>query len=162
MNVKIQLEILFYYILSKKLSIQYNSGHPFFRRRILVKKVCSPKLWSFEKRTQFVGFSPKKIQKVLTKIKEMVDVFLNSANFAKHTFLTLVPPSGYALNLKVLIKVLKFGWTSQLLYEILCFHLKENLIRQTSFLQKKPSQKPASFKVKRICYFRINFKPIVF
>ena len=27
-------------------------------------------------------------------------------------------------------------------------HLKENLIRQTSFLQKKPSQKPASFSVK--------------
>ena len=27
-------------------------------------------------------------------------------------------------------------------------HLKENLIRQTSFLQKKPSQKPASLRVK--------------
>ena len=36
------------------------------------------------------------------KIKKVADVFLNLANFAKHTFLTLAPPSGYALNLKVL------------------------------------------------------------
>jgi hypothetical protein len=36
-----------------------------------------------------------------------VDVFLNSANLAKHTFSTLAPPSGYALNLKALIKVSK-------------------------------------------------------
>jgi hypothetical protein len=41
------------------------------------------------------------------KIEEMADVFLNSANFAPHAFLTLAPPSGYALNLKVLIKVSK-------------------------------------------------------
>jgi hypothetical protein len=27
----------------------------------------------------------------------MADVFLNSANFASHAFLTLAPPSGYAL-----------------------------------------------------------------
>ena len=45
--------------------------------------------------------SLKKIQKVLMKIDEMV------ANFAKHTFSTLAPPSGYALNLKALIKVSK-------------------------------------------------------
>ena len=51
--------------------------------------------------------SPKKIQKVLMKIEEMADVFLNSANFASHAFFTLVPPSGYALNLKALIKVSK-------------------------------------------------------
>ena len=41
------------------------------------------------------------------KIKEMADAFLNSANFAKHKFSTLAPPSGYALNLKALIKVPK-------------------------------------------------------
>jgi hypothetical protein len=41
------------------------------------------------------------------KIEEMADVFLNSANFAPHAFLTLVPASGYALNLKALIKVSK-------------------------------------------------------
>jgi hypothetical protein len=58
--------------------------------------------------------SPKKVQKVLKKIEEMADVFLNSANFAKHTFLTLAPPSGYALNLKALIKVSKASLTSQL------------------------------------------------
>ena len=45
--------------------------------------------------------------------------FLNPANFAQHTLLTLVPPSGYALNLKALIKVSKVSWTSQLSYEIL-------------------------------------------
>jgi hypothetical protein len=49
----------------------------------------------------------KKNQKVLIKIEEMADVFLNLANFAKHTFSTLAPPSGYALNLKALIKVSK-------------------------------------------------------
>jgi hypothetical protein len=41
------------------------------------------------------------------KIEEMADVFLNSANFAPHALLTLAQPSGYALNLKALIKVLK-------------------------------------------------------
>ena len=41
------------------------------------------------------------------KIDEMEDVFLNLANFASHTLLTLEPPSGYALNLKALIKVSK-------------------------------------------------------
>jgi hypothetical protein len=38
------------------------------------------------------------------KIEEMEDVFLNSANFAPHAFLTLVEPRGYGLNLKALIK----------------------------------------------------------
>ena len=47
-------------------------------------------------------FHQKKIQKVLITIDEMADVFLNSANFASHAFLTLAPPSGYALNLKAL------------------------------------------------------------
>ena len=49
------------------------------------------------------------------KIEEMADVFLNSANFASHALfnfvshalLNLAPPSGYALNLKALIKVSK-------------------------------------------------------
>jgi hypothetical protein len=34
------------------------------------------------------------------KIEEMTYVFLNLANFASHALLTLVPPSGYNLNLK--------------------------------------------------------------
>ena len=41
------------------------------------------------------------------KIKEMSDVFLNPANFVSHAGLTLAPPSGYAMNLKALIKVSK-------------------------------------------------------
>ena len=49
----------------------------------------------------------EKNQKVLMKIDEMADVFLNSVNFAPHVFLTLAPPSGYALNLKALIKMSK-------------------------------------------------------
>ena len=52
-------------------------------------------------------FQKKKIQKVLMKISEMEDVFLNSANFVSHAFLTLAPPSGFALNIKALIKVSK-------------------------------------------------------
>jgi hypothetical protein len=63
--------------------------------------------------------SPKKNQKVLIKIEEMADVFLNSANFAKHTFSTLATPSGFALNLKALIKASMVSWTSQLSYEML-------------------------------------------
>ena len=58
------------------------------------------------------------------KIEEIADVFLNSANFSSNAFLTLVPSSGYVLNLKALIKVLKVSWTSQLLYEILRFSLE--------------------------------------
>jgi hypothetical protein len=60
-----------------------------------------------KKELDLSDLSPKKIQKVLIKIEEMADVFLNSTNFAKHAFSTLAPPSGYALNLKALIKVPK-------------------------------------------------------
>ena len=68
------------------------------------KKVCTQKLTITGKRRRFVKSFTKKIQKVLMKIEEMADVFLNSANFAPHAFLTLAPPSGYTLNLKALIK----------------------------------------------------------
>ena len=60
-----------------------------------------------KKEPDLSDLSQKKIQKVLIKIEEMADVFLNSANFASHAFLTLAPPSGYALNLKALVKVSK-------------------------------------------------------
>ena len=52
-------------------------------------------------------FHQKKIQKFFMKIEEMEDVFLNPSNIASHAFLTLAPHSGYALNLKALIKVSK-------------------------------------------------------
>ena len=45
------------------------------------------------------------------KIEEMVAVFLNSANLTSHALLILVPTSGYALNLKALIKVSKVSRT---------------------------------------------------
>ena len=47
------------------------------------QKICFQKLWSDEKKTSIC-------QKVLMKIDEMTDVFLNSANFAQHAFFTLV------------------------------------------------------------------------
>ena len=60
-----------------------------------------------KKKTISEIFHQKKIQKVLMKIEEMADIFLNSANFASHAFLTLVSPSSYALNQKALINVSK-------------------------------------------------------
>ena len=90
------------------IEIDPERGHLFFRRCILAKKVCSHNLSINGKRRRiFRSFTKKKTHKVLMKIEEMADVFLNSANFASHAFLTLAPPSGYALNLKVLIKVSK-------------------------------------------------------
>ena len=70
------------------------------------------------------------------KIEEMADVFLNSANFAPHVFLTLAPPSSYALNLKALIKVSKVSWTSQLSYEILRSSF-ERKFDNTNFISPK-------------------------
>ena len=46
-----------------------------------------------KKITIYQIFHKKKIQKVLMKIEEMADIFLNSANFAPHALLTLAPPS---------------------------------------------------------------------
>jgi hypothetical protein len=60
-----------------------------------------------KKKTICQIFQQKKNQKVLMKIEEIADVFINSANFAPHAFLTLAPPSGFSLNLKALIKVSK-------------------------------------------------------
>ena len=95
-------------------------GHPFVWCGILAKKVWSQKLWACKKKElDFSDLSLKKIHKVLRKIEEMADVFLNSANLEKYTFLTLAPPSSYALNLKALIKVSKVSQTSQFSYEIL-------------------------------------------
>ena len=84
-------------------------------------------------------------KKVLRKIEEMVDVFLNLANFAPLALLTLAPPVGNALNLKALIKVSKVHLGFHMKH--LDLYLKKNLIRQTSYLQKNASQKPTSFRV---------------
>ena len=66
-----------------------------------------PKANDQKKKKAICQIFPKKIQKVLMKIEELADVFLNSANFASYAFLTFAPPSGYTLNLKALIKVSK-------------------------------------------------------
>ena len=60
-----------------------------------------------KKKMIFQIFHQKINQKVLMKIEDVADVFLNLSNFASHAFLTLAPPSGYALNLKALIKLSK-------------------------------------------------------
>ena len=69
-------------------------------------------------------------------------VFLTSANFVPHELLNLLLNSGYALNLKGLIKVSKVSWTSQLSYEILrsSFERKveANFISQKKTLPKSP------------------------
>ena len=75
------------------------------------------------------------------KIEEMADVFLNSANFASHAFLSLAPPSGYALNLKALIKVSKVSWTSWLSYEILRFLFERKFDKANFISPKKPFPK---------------------
>ena len=89
-----------------------------------------------KKKTISQIFHQKKIQKVLMKIEEMADVFLNLANFASHAFFTLVPPRDYALNLNALIKVSKVSWTSQLSYEILRSPL-EREFDKTNFISPK-------------------------
>ena len=96
-----------------KRSSIFQSSHP--SQKSMLSKANEQK----KKKTICQIFHQKKIQKVLMKIEEMVDVFLNSANFAAHAFFTLAPPSSYALNLKALIKVSKVSWTSQLSYEML-------------------------------------------
>ena len=52
------------------------------------------------------------------KIKEMADVFLNLANFVLHGLSTLAPSSGYALNLKALIKVSKVSCRSKIVVAV--------------------------------------------
>ena len=95
-----------------------------------------------KKKTICEIFHQKKIQKVLMKIEEMADVFLNLANFVKHTFSTLAPPKGYALNLKPLSKVSKVSWTSQLSYEILRSSCERKFdIDKLHFSKKYTSQK---------------------
>ena len=122
-------------------------GHPFIRCRILVKKVCSQKLTIKGKRRRFVRSFTKTFQNDLMKIEEMEDVFLNSANFASHALLTLAPPSGYALNLKALIKVSKVSLTSQLSYEIFRSSFGRKFDKTNFISPKNTSQKPASFRV---------------
>ena len=64
-------------------------------------------------------------------------------NFAKHTFSTLAPPSGYALNLKALIKVSIVSWTSQLSNEIFRFSFERKFYK-THFIppKRKPPKSP--------------------
>ena len=90
-------------------TLKNTMGHPFFRCRIrpLAKKYAPKSYDQMKKEPDLSDLSPKKIPKVLMKIEEMADVFLKSANFASHASLSLAPPSGYALNLKALIKVSK-------------------------------------------------------
>ena len=109
-----------------------------------------PKVMIRKKRTWFFQiFHQQKFQQVLMKIDKMADFFLNSANFAQHALLTLVPPSGYTFQPKALIKVTKVSWTSQLSYKIL-WSLFERKSRKDKlhFSQKTPCKSPGSNRVK--------------
>ena len=67
-------------------------------------------MYMMKKEPDLSDLSPKTFQKVLMRIDENADVFLNSTNFAQHTLLTLAScpsPSGFTLNSKALIKVSK-------------------------------------------------------
>ena len=129
------------------------SDHPFFRSRIIAQKICSQKLWSYEKRTRFVRF-----QKVLIKIDEMADVFLNSTNFAQHAFFTLTPPSSNTWNLKTLTKVLKVSWSSQLSYKILWSPFERKFRKDKLYFSEKiPPKSPGSLGLtKKITYRQIE------
>ena len=59
------------------------------------------------KKALFVRSFTQKDMKVLMKIEEMADIFLNSANFVQQAFLALAPLS--SLNLKALIMVSKIS-----------------------------------------------------
>jgi hypothetical protein len=69
-------------------------------------------------------------------LKKWWSFFLNSANFSPNSILTLVPPSGYALNPKALIKVSKVSRTYQLSYEILRSSF-ERKFDKTNFISPK-------------------------
>ena len=88
------------------------------------------------------------------KIKEMAYVFLNSANFASHAFLTLAPTSGYALNLKALIKVSKVSWTSHLSYEMLRSSFERKFDKTNFISPKKTPPKSPHLLGKIVPYFR--------
>ena len=76
------------------------------------------------------------------RIEEMADVFLNSANFA--------PPSGYALNLKAMIKVSKVSWTSQLSYEILRSSFERKFDKENFISPKRtPPKSPGLLGLKQ-------------
>ena len=59
--------------------------------------------------------------KLKTKNNRLKQTSIQNTLASHAFFFTLAPPSGYALNLKALIKVWKVSWTSQLSYEIFRF-----------------------------------------
>ena len=110
------------------------------------KKTCSQNLWSEkEKKLNLKIFHQKKIQKVLIKVDEIAEVFLNLSNFVQDTIFTLAPPSRCTLNLKQLTKVTKVSWSFQLSCNL---YLKENS-ETTNFIspKKNTSKKPWFFRV---------------
>ena len=99
-------------------------------------------LWTFpkaneqkKKKTLCQIFHQKKIQKVLMKIEEMAGVLFYLANFAPHVFLTIAPPSGYALNQKNWSMCQKLAEHLSFHMKHLGFHLKEDL--KTNFISPK-------------------------
>ena len=92
------------------------------------------------------------------KIDEMADVFLNLANFAQHSLLTLAPPRGYTLNLKLLIKVSKVSWTSQLSYKVLWSSFDRNFRKDFISLKKTPPKSPVQLGLRYTTYLESILK----
>ena len=112
--------------------------------------MCSSKLWSCEKKTQFVrSFTKKKFKMFWGKLRKWQMFFWFWPILQNHTFLTLTPSSGYALNLNELIKVSKVSWKSQLSYEILRSSF-ERKFDKTNFISPKrtPPKSPHQIGLK--------------
>ena len=100
--------------------------------------------------------------------------FSKFGQFCVTCIFTLAPPSGYALNLKALIKVSKVSWTSQLSYEILSSSYVRKFDKKNFISPKRtPPKSPHHLGLKdclvgMLVYFifRIllskEFEPIVF
>ena len=91
----------------------------------------------------------------------MADVFLISANFASHAFLTLAPPSGYALKLKALIKVSQVSRTSQLMYKRLRSSFEKE-IDKTNFISLKRTPFKSPSLSERVKSFVLQYRPFIY
>ena len=89
-------------------------------------------------------YNIKRLYGILEIQPRRIKKYLNSSNFAKHTFLTLVPPSSYSLNLRSSCQKLAEHLSFYMKY--LDRHLKDVLINKLNFSEKYTSQKPGSFR----------------
>ena len=138
--------------------------HGFFWSWLIASRRCSEKrLWMHPSQNNMLPkvmirlkknpisqiFHPTKI---LMKIDKMADVFVN---------LILVPPRGYNLFPKALIKVSKVSWTSHLSYKTLWSSFQRKWRKdKLNFSQKTPSKSPHRLRLNKINGKKISVKQI--